>query len=55
MNVRIKFTGEMLVRNIIKMPAAEDVRTELVSILQDAVWGELTVTDYEQEYFEDED
>lgn len=55
MNVRIKFTGEFTVRNINRMPPAEDVRTELESILNDAVWGECVVTNFEQEYFEDED
>ena len=54
MNVKIKFTGELTALNIKRTQAADDMRTELEAILKDAVWGELTLTDYEQEYYEDE-
>lgn len=50
MNVEIKFSCELTIRNIVKTPNAEEVRMDLEALLKDAISCDLAITEYEQEY-----
>lgn len=54
MTAKIKFTCELTIRDIDYMPAPGEAWAELEDVLKCNLWDDVIITEYEQEFIEDE-